>query len=93
MSWPYPAYTNTLGPYWPNPDELPGQANYAGFFPLPQIGTTPRQADPTLSQSYHPGAMNIAMMDGSVRILAGGVSQATWTSALDPVDGQALGAD
>src|SRR5581483_8087557 len=47
MSWPYPAYTNTLGPYWPNPDELPGQPSYAGFFPLPQIGTTPLLADPT----------------------------------------------
>jgi hypothetical protein len=24
MSWPWPAYPNSFGPYWPNPDELPG---------------------------------------------------------------------
>jgi len=37
MTWDWPAYPNTFGPYWPNPDELPGQPNYNGFFTLPQV--------------------------------------------------------
>jgi prepilin-type N-terminal cleavage/methylation domain-containing protein len=93
MSWPYPAYPNTFGPYWPNPDELPGQAHYTGLFPLPQIGVTPMQADPNLCQSYHPGVMNIALMDGGVRTVSQDMSQRTWSNALNPADGQALGSD
>ncbi|OAI41303.1 hypothetical protein AYO40_03345 [Planctomycetaceae bacterium SCGC AG-212-D15] len=93
MLWSYPAYLNTMGPYWPNPDQLPGQANYTGQFNLPQLGTTSALANPTLAQSYHPGAMNIGMMDGSVRTISASVSQATWTNALRPDDGQVLGSD
>jgi len=93
MTWSYPAYPNTLGPYWPNPDELPGQASYNGGFSLPQVGTTPMKADPNLCQSYHPGLMNIVMMDGSVHPITAGLSQATWSNALNPADNQALGPD
>ncbi|HUY89234.1 MAG TPA: DUF1559 domain-containing protein [Pirellulales bacterium] len=93
MSWPYPAYLNTLGPYWPNPDELPGQPNFNGLFPLPQFGVTAAQADPNLCQSYHPTAMNVAMADGSVRMISSGLSQITWSAALNPSDGQVLGPD
>jgi prepilin-type N-terminal cleavage/methylation domain-containing protein len=92
MTWDWPAYPNTFGPYWPNPDELPGQANYKGFFTLPQINVDPMKADPNLSQSYH-AVMNIALMDGSVRNISAGLSQQTWTYALDPADGQLLGSD
>jgi prepilin-type N-terminal cleavage/methylation domain-containing protein len=93
MTWDYPAYPNTLGPYWPNPDELPGQRNYTGLFPLPQIGVTPMKADPNLCQSYHTGVMNIALMDGSVRTVSAGLGQTTWSNALKPDDGQILGTD
>jgi prepilin-type processing-associated H-X9-DG protein len=91
MSWPYPAYTNTLGCYWPNPDELPGQPSYVPCtsttgYALPQIGTNTLQANPNLCQSYHPTSMNIAMMDGSVRQINEDVSQQNWNYALDPAD-------
>ena len=92
MSWPFPAYLNTMGPYWPNPDELAGQKNYTGNYPLPQIDVAPAKADPTLSQSYH-SIMNIALMDGSVRQINASLSITTWSNALDPADGQALGSD
>jgi prepilin-type N-terminal cleavage/methylation domain-containing protein len=92
MTWTWPAYPNTFGPYWPNPDELPGQANYTGLFPLPQINVSPAQADPNLSQSYH-AVMNVALMDGSVRNISAALSQRTWTNALGPADGQVLGSD
>src|ERR1700677_1907630 len=52
MTWDWPAQPNTFGPYWPNPDELPGQVNYTGLFPLPQIAVTPMTANPNLSQCY-----------------------------------------
>jgi len=93
MTWSYPAYPNTMGPYWPNPDELPGQRNFSGVLPLPQISVTPMLADPNLCQSYHTGVMNVALMDGSVRTISADLSQTTWSNALNPADDQALGSD
>jgi prepilin-type N-terminal cleavage/methylation domain-containing protein len=93
MTWSYPAYLNTMGPYWPNPDELPGQRNWTGLFPLPQFNPPIMEADPNLCQCYHTVTMNIAMMDGSVRTIAGDIDPTTWTHALIPNDGQALGPD
>ncbi len=92
MTWHWPAYPNQFGPYWPNPDELPGQANYTGLFPLPQIGVNLMKADPNLCQCYHT-VMNVALMDGSVRNISMSLSQQTWTNALNPADGQVLGGD
>jgi prepilin-type N-terminal cleavage/methylation domain-containing protein len=92
MTWHWPAYPNQFGPYWPNPDQLPGQANYTGLFRLPQIGINPMKADPNLSQCYH-STMVVGLMDGSVRKVSSGLSQTTWTNALNPADGQVLGAD
>ncbi len=92
MTWHWPAYPNSFGPYWPNPDELPGQTNYTGIFKLPQINVNMMQADPNLAQCYH-SAMNVALMDGSVRRISASISQTTWTYALIPNDRQVLGAD
>jgi prepilin-type N-terminal cleavage/methylation domain-containing protein len=92
MTWWCPAYPNTVGPYWPNPDELPGQPNYHGQFALPQIAVSAMQADPNLCQCYH-NVMNVALMDGSVRTVSAALSQATWSNALNPADGQPLGSD
>jgi prepilin-type N-terminal cleavage/methylation domain-containing protein len=87
-SWPYPAYPNTYGPHFPNPDQLPGQANYTGNYFLPQIGIVPMQADPNRCQSYHTAVMNVALMDGSVRQVSPGVSQVAWNTVLGPADGK-----
>jgi prepilin-type N-terminal cleavage/methylation domain-containing protein len=92
MTWHWPAYPNSFGPYWPNPDELPGQPSYTGLFPLPQIGVNPMSANPNLSQCYH-SVMVIGLMDGSVRKINPSLSQITWTNALNPADGQVLGSD
>jgi len=92
MTWHWPAYPNSYGPYWPDPDQLPGQVNYTGLYTLPQIGITAMKADPNLSQCYHV-IMNIALMDGSVRKITAGLTQQTWTNALNPADGQVLGTD
>jgi prepilin-type N-terminal cleavage/methylation domain-containing protein len=92
MTWHWPAYPNQFGPYWPNPDELPGQPHYNGLFPLPQIGVNQMKADPNLSQCYH-SVMVVGLMDGSVRKISASLSQPTWTYALNPADGQVLGSD
>jgi prepilin-type N-terminal cleavage/methylation domain-containing protein len=92
-SWPFPAYYNTFGPYWPNPDELPRQPNYTALYALPQCGVTPVNANPNLCQSYHPGIMNIALMDGSVRVIKGTINQTIWSCLLGPADGGIISAD
>ena len=95
MSWPFPGYSNTVGSYWPNPDQLPGSTNYykltgqPGFF-LPQIGVDLVSADPNDCQTFHPSAMNVGMMDGSVIQVTDQVSQNNWNYALDPADNQTL---
>ncbi len=86
MAWSWPAYLNSYGPYWPNPDELVGQANYTGDYPLPQIGITALQADPNRCQSFH-NIMNIALMDGSVRKIKPSIAQKIWNQAINPNDG------
>lgn len=90
MAWSYPAYPNTYGPYWPNPDELVGQPNYTGSYPLPQIGITAMQANPNWVQSYHT-VMNLAMFDGSVRTITAGINQRVWSQAINPQDGGPIG--
>jgi prepilin-type N-terminal cleavage/methylation domain-containing protein len=89
-SWPYPAYFNTYGPHYPNPDFIRlGISTY----PAPQMGTTPLQANPDTCQSYHTGVMTCALLDGSVRSVSASVSLATWRLAINPSDGQPLGSD
>ncbi|MHB1562320.1 MAG: DUF1559 family PulG-like putative transporter [Isosphaeraceae bacterium] len=90
MAWSYPAYPNTYGPYWPNPDELVGQPHYTGSYPLPQIGITAMQANPNLCQSFH-SIMNLAMMDGSLRKIKATINQQVWSQAINPQDGGPLG--
>lgn len=94
-SWPYPAYFNTYGPHYPNPDFLDVSAGVGvfGMYPLPQIGTTPREANPDTCQSFHPGTMVVSLMDGSVRNVNASISLTTWRHAINPADGQQLGAD
>jgi prepilin-type N-terminal cleavage/methylation domain-containing protein len=90
MAWSYPAYLNTYGPYWPNPDELVGQRNYTGSYPLPQIGVAAMQANPNWVQSFHQ-IMNLALMDGSVRKITAGINQRVWSQAINPNDGGPMG--
>lgn len=92
MTWMWPAQPNQFGPYWPNPDELPGQENYTGLYALPQINVTMVQANPNLCQSYHT-IMNVALMDGSVRKITQSLGQTTWSNVLNPADGFVLGTD
>jgi prepilin-type N-terminal cleavage/methylation domain-containing protein len=92
-SWPYPAYLNTFGPHYPNPDELPGQINYKALYALPQCGVAVNLADPNTCQSYHPGRMDVGLMDGSVRVIKASINQQIWTLLITPNDGGIISAD
>jgi prepilin-type processing-associated H-X9-DG protein len=49
--------------------------------------------DPMRSSSGHTGGINVSMGDGSVRLIARGISPNTWFMALIPNDGNPLGSD
>jgi hypothetical protein len=94
-SWPYPL-DRGFAPYYPRHDRLPGQPDFIPYsptkgYPMPQIGVTPSSANPDTCQSYHPAAMNVGMMDGSVRSITDATTQTTWNFAIDPTDGQSAG--
>lgn len=45
-----------------------------------------RECNPTVPQSNHPGGVQIALSDGSVRFLRGGIAPTTWAALNDPRD-------
>ncbi|MBX9624808.1 MAG: DUF1559 domain-containing protein [Gemmataceae bacterium] len=55
----------------------------------PQVG----DCDPRVAQTPHAGGMIVALMDGSVRTLAPGMTETTYWSAVTPAGGEALGSD
>ena len=65
------------------------QANTAMFQDAPPAAL----CDNWRAQSAHTGGMNVCLADGSVRVVNASISQATWTAALLPQDGTALGSD
>jgi prepilin-type processing-associated H-X9-DG protein len=46
-----------------------------------------------LPSSAHMGGMNVGLGDGSVRFVTRGLSQTTWTLAVNPADGLVMGPD
>jgi hypothetical protein len=59
----------------------------------PQTGIGQWQCDKSRLQSFHKDIIVVTMGDGSVRIVSGNVSQATWYAAIMPGDGNPLGSD
>ena len=53
----------------------------------------PGSFDVVTSRSYHTGGVNILLMDGSVRFVSNGVSQAAWRAAATRAAGEAVGLD
>jgi prepilin-type N-terminal cleavage/methylation domain-containing protein/prepilin-type processing-associated H-X9-DG protein len=65
------------------------------LFTLWQQSPTPWQTNcnPYVPSSAHTGGMNVALTDGSVRFLGQGLSQLTWSIAVNNADGLPLGSD
>jgi prepilin-type N-terminal cleavage/methylation domain-containing protein/prepilin-type processing-associated H-X9-DG protein len=74
---------------------LQGTASLFQVQPLKFLNTsaTGGQCDKRLASSGHTGGINVGMGDGSVRLLAQGISATTWFSALTPANGEVLGSD
>jgi prepilin-type N-terminal cleavage/methylation domain-containing protein len=87
MSWFEGSPTFLVAPAFANSENF---NNWAG---QPQPGVKPTAADKALAQSGHTGAVNVGLLDGSVRGVSSGVSQPTWQTALGPADGLVLGSN
>ncbi|HYV39810.1 MAG TPA: DUF1559 domain-containing protein [Gemmataceae bacterium] len=58
-----------------------------------QVAPELSQCDPRIPQTPHSGGMPVAMVDGSVRIVSGGISAASFWGATTPRGGEILGND
>lgn len=58
-----------------------------------QVSPPVGACDPRIPQTPHPGGMLTGLADGSVRVLAGSVSEATFWAAVTPRGGDVLGND
>lgn len=64
------------------------------YMALPQFGPVQQYAcDPHRLQAFSPAGLTVGLGDGSARLIASGISQATFGCAVDPVDGIPLGSD
>ncbi|HEY1860360.1 MAG TPA: DUF1559 domain-containing protein [Gemmataceae bacterium] len=58
-----------------------------------QLQPSQVQCNPALTQAIHPGAIQVGMGDGSVRLVTSSISPQTWYYACCPNDGMVLGPD
>lgn len=83
-----------LGHGWtlPFPIHAPGTAHigYGSSLP-PQMKPIPSQCDFFRPQAMSSGGCNVALGDGSVRVISPRVDQTTWRLLLDPSDGNSIG--
>ncbi|OWK47397.1 DUF1559 domain-containing protein [Fimbriiglobus ruber] len=90
-------WANSQGPPW-TPQMCRaidnGGTNYAPC-PLFQSGVVVAAATGASGggQAMHTSVMNVGLGDGSVRSVTASISQATWSNACDPRDGNVLGSD
>lgn len=74
--------------YWDPSGAYTGQN-----FTVPQVGVSPNYCNQQLVQGFSAGGIMVGLFDGSVRLVAQGISSPTWTHALVPNDGFPLGSD
>jgi prepilin-type N-terminal cleavage/methylation domain-containing protein/prepilin-type processing-associated H-X9-DG protein len=78
---------NTFVPY------TAGGETYDIDFTCQRLGfsTTKQTYVVVTSRSYHPGGVNVVLMDGSVRFITNGIPQATWRALGTRAGGEVLG--
>jgi len=92
----YPAYG--WAPLWNHPADGAHWGSYHSWTTtygqfgqyLPQIGTKASTAHPYFPNGGHSTSNQVMLMDGSVRGVTGGVTNATWINAVQPDDGNVL---
>jgi prepilin-type processing-associated H-X9-DG protein len=80
-AWAYPTLY-----YWA---PLFGYYSYGKF----QAAPSQEECNPALPQALTPQGINVAMCDGSVRLVAPTISPRTWWLVTDPADGEVIGPD
>jgi prepilin-type N-terminal cleavage/methylation domain-containing protein len=60
---------------------------------VPQFNPLPNLCNPCMVNSNTTGGILVGLFDGSVRVVAQGISQYTWQNAVMPNDGLPLGSD
>jgi hypothetical protein len=92
----YPVFADAFSDQPPSPLATTsfisiGPASKPLFQPRPFTGPG-SQCDPRLASTGH-SAIQIGVLDGSVRSLASSISGELWWSAVTPSGGEAMGAD
>jgi hypothetical protein len=91
--WAYPGidwgwnWTPVIGQSRSNCGAGGGVGSWNG---IPQFGPTLAVANKCNAQSGHTQNVLVGLMDGSVRSVNSGITQATWQNALTPADGNVL---
>ncbi|MBX9585066.1 MAG: DUF1559 domain-containing protein [Gemmataceae bacterium] len=80
-----------LGDVFPRTTGVVSRASVPGL--TFQVRPRAEECDPRLAQTPHEGGMLAALMDGSVRTLAAGMSETTYWAAVTPAGGETLGND
>jgi prepilin-type N-terminal cleavage/methylation domain-containing protein len=71
-----------------NSSQSPGAVGYPACNLFQVTPNWLTQCDTTRAQTPHPTGIFVAMGDGAVRFVAGGISTTAWAQACDPRDGQ-----
>jgi prepilin-type N-terminal cleavage/methylation domain-containing protein len=65
-----------------------GDDNFtAGIIDVPQVAPQQDNCNPLITQTAHPSAMNICVLDGSVQQIAGDIDNLVWRFLILPRDG------
>ncbi|MFO0787892.1 MAG: DUF1559 domain-containing protein [Pirellulales bacterium] len=72
---------------WYPPPFNVGKDNFEGTVDVPQIAPAPQQCNRFLTQSAHPGTMQVLLMDGSVQGISGDIEYLEWRHYVLPRDG------
>jgi len=92
FAWDHPSWltgTSAFEQNWNQPPQIQPDIK------LTSTATTqnPAQCDSSRPSTGHAGGSIVCLADGSVRMVAGNISQATWQAAILPEDGVPLGSD
>jgi prepilin-type N-terminal cleavage/methylation domain-containing protein len=92
--WAYYPAVSGQGTGFANDNPFASPPGYPfNYIPLPQFGVPQNACSPYRLQGYGVSGINVLLMDGSVRLVAPSISQATWAYAIIPNDGAVLGSD
>jgi prepilin-type N-terminal cleavage/methylation domain-containing protein len=91
--WNEPNYVGPGHAQWPIYGEFLDPLQTTTDYGLPQIRPAIGYCDYSVPNTGHTGGVQVAMGDGSARVVTATVSQPTWQAANTPQGGETLGSD